>query len=311
MWLFWDLRSNYSEGRGWLTTLLEIDSQDGANPTRRMARAKALNATAMLAYRQSDYQRAAEHAEESLVLYRDLRDERGIARALLTLGNVLGLGLGQFQQAAELYEEALALQRNLNNRSGMSIALFNLGLMNMARGDFTRAQVWFEDAQRLYDELPSARWVIRVRPYLAAAALFLGDHERAADLIHQALAWDERVGDKDMTFTMQSLLKEMPFTMQSLLVAAGIAEAQGQAARAAQLLGAMDALDDLVGAPVSRLGAKRLMYERISAAVQARLDAAAFASAWAAGRAMTLEQAVAAALAATAVLGTASQSVGE
>jgi len=205
---------------------------------------------------------------------------------------VLGLGLGQFQQAAELYEEALALQRNLNNRSGMGMALFNLGLMSMARGDYTRAQVWFEDAQRLYDELQSARWVIRVQPYLATAVLFLGDCERAADLINQALTWNEPVGDKDMTFTMQSLL-----------VAAGIAEAQGQAARAAQLLGAMDALDDLIGAPVSRRGAKRLVYETISAAVRARLDAAAFASAWAAGRAMTLDQAVAAALAATAVPG--------
>jgi hypothetical protein len=68
----------------------------------------------------------------------------------------------------------------------------------------------------------------------------------------------------------------------------------GQPLRAARLFGASDALFEAIGQV--RDPAFAAAYERFVADVRAQVDAAAFAAAYAAGQALTLEQAIAYAL---------------
>jgi hypothetical protein len=75
---------------------------------------------------------------------------------------------------------------------------------------------------------------------------------------------------------------------------AAIAAAQGAGERAARLWGAAEALREQTSLPKDALVNQD--YERWMAAARTRFDAATFAAAWAAGRALTLEQAIAAAL---------------
>jgi hypothetical protein len=70
--------------------------------------------------------------------------------------------------------------------------------------------------------------------------------------------------------------------------------AQGQGERAAQLFGAAEALREAIGAPLPSID--RADYDRSVAAARVVLGEEAFLAAWAAGRAMTMEQAVAYAL---------------
>jgi hypothetical protein len=70
---------------------------------------------------------------------------------------------------AQLYAKALAFQRPLDNRAGMAVVLFNLGLANLSQGEDARARACLEEAQLLYAELGSERWVARIKPYLAVA----------------------------------------------------------------------------------------------------------------------------------------------
>jgi predicted neutral ceramidase superfamily lipid hydrolase len=72
------------------------------------------------------------------------------------------------------------------------------------------------------------------------------------------------------------------------------ARGQGQPKRAAWLFGAAEALRETSGASIPPVD--RADYDRILAAVRAQLDEQTFAAAWAEGRAMTLEQAIAYAL---------------
>jgi hypothetical protein len=70
-----------------------------------------------------------------------------------------------------------------------------------------------------------------------------------------------------------------------------VAGAQGQPARAARLFGATDTLRTALGIPVRP--ADRRLYDRDMSAVHAALGHERFAAAWAAGRALALEQAIA------------------
>ena len=75
---------------------------------------------------------------------------------------------------------------------------------------------------------------------------------------------------------------------------AGVAAGQGDAARAAQLWGAAEALRAALGAPQSPTD--RVKFARMVEAAQAQVGPAAWAQAWAAGRAMPVEQAITSAL---------------
>jgi len=74
--------------------------------------------------------------------------------------------------------------------------------------------------------------------------------------------------------------------------AAALAGAAGMAERAARLLGADEALRQNTGMPVPE-EINRAMYERDLAAAHRGLSEVAFAAAWAAGRALPLEDALA------------------
>ena len=80
-----------------------------------------------------------------------------------------------------------------------------------------------------------------------------------------------------------------------LPVIAGPLARSGQPQRAAHVLGAAEAVLETIGALTQPIDKPEI--ERIIADVRAQLDAASFEAAWAEGRAMTLDQALADALA--------------
>jgi hypothetical protein len=77
---------------------------------------------------------------------------------------------------------------------------------------------------------------------------------------------------------------------QNLEGLAAVAVAQGQPERAARLIGAAEALREVIGAPLPP--ADRAEHDRSVAAGRTARGEEAFAAAWAEGRAMTLVQAI-------------------
>jgi hypothetical protein len=109
-----------------------------------------------------------------------------------------------------------------------------------------------------------------------------GDYAAARSLHEEGLAIFRELGDKGGI-------------AQSLESLAGLAAVWGRGLeRAARLWGAAAALREAIGAPLPP--SEREKYEREVGAARAALGEEAFASAWAEGEAMTLEQAIAYAL---------------
>jgi ATP/maltotriose-dependent transcriptional regulator MalT len=120
--------------------------------------------------------------------------------------------------------------------------------------------------------------VIRSLGTLAEVAFARGDYAAAHALYDEAL-------------TLTSELGERWFIGWWLEALARIAAACGEAERAARLLGAFSALCEATGAVMPAQVLSNA--QRTQAAVQAALDEERFATAWAAGRALTPEQAIA------------------
>ncbi len=102
--------------------------------------------------------------------------------------------------------------------------------------------------------------------------------EAVRALYEESLAEAKEVGEKlDIVHDLEGL--------------AGLAAAQGEPARAAQLWGAAEALRESIGAAVPPID--RAAYERTVPAARTELGQEAFAKAWAEGRAMSLEPLIA------------------
>jgi predicted ATPase/transcriptional regulator with XRE-family HTH domain/Flp pilus assembly protein TadD len=318
LWLFWFMRGYMTEGRRWLEEALARSA--GADGRLVSARARGLAVTGVLAQRQGDYAYARTLLEESVALWRDLGDPRGIAESLNNLGGVAS-EQGDYDLATSLYTESLALWRELGDTRSIGATLNNMGIIADARGDYERAVLLAQDSLRLFREVGDKSMTARVLNSLGETARARGDLRQATRFYSEGLDLLRELGDirgvalilanlgqlallRGDLATAQSLLEESLSIHQAtgdrssvttcLAGLAGVALARDQAIRAAVLLGAAEALSDAIGYQLPP--ADRLQYDRDAAAIRARLGDTAWTAAWAEGRGMPLERAIAYAL---------------
>jgi len=153
-----------------------------------------------------------------------------------------------------------------------------LGFMALRRKDYERAAALLNEALPVARLAGDSQSVAYMLANVGEAELGLGRCEQARKIFVESLLLFQDAGHKI----------GFPLLFTAL---ANIARAQGDPERAARLLGAAEALREAVGIPVEPF--RRADYDRDVAAVRAALSAATFAAAWAQGRAMPLEQAVA------------------
>jgi non-specific serine/threonine protein kinase len=271
--------SSLSEGQRWLEELL---ARGGGAPAHLQA--GAMTSAGNLAWSRGDHDRGLALLEAAVALAREQGDRRVLAAALSGLGVAVGGSGGDPGRAAALLGEDLALSRELGDGRGVSAALLNLGMLAQYQGDPERAVALVEEslvlARRL--GLGAAATALRLR-HLGILAYLQGQPERAEGLMRQALA----------LYRDQA---SQPWGMAVCLgVLACVASAQGRAGRAARLFGAAEYRYGFSRETIPpRL---RDDYDGAVAATRAALGPMAFASAWAAGRAVAFEDAVAYALA--------------
>ena len=233
--------------------------------------------------RVSDAAQATRLLEESLALFRTQGNERGVASVLNRLGTIAHNDGNQLL-AAERFEASLALARELGDQGAMAENLHCLSDTAQVQGDYARALELEQASLALFRELGNRSHVPWVLKNLGNIALQQGDVARARTLFIEVLTVGRELEmDRVLTYGLIGL--------------AGVAAQQQQAVRAARLLGAAEAnaaYGETITAP-SR-GANRLYFAAYTAAARAELDEQAFGVAWAEGRAMTLEQAIAYAL---------------
>ena len=165
---------------------------------------------------------------------------------------------------------------------------FSMGHSNMSEGTnfLTRAllQIPFKQgdvvtAQSLTKEIRHQLGTTLWLALLAQGAARQGDYTTARALSVRSLTLASKVGDnRDIVPYLEGL--------------ADVVAAQGESTWAARLWGSAEALSETMGTPIWPI--ERARYERTVAAARASLGEKAFAAAWAEGRGMTPEQALAA-----------------
>jgi predicted ATPase/DNA-binding CsgD family transcriptional regulator len=274
-------RGEPGEALAWLETALAA----GCDVAPEI-RVDALFTASALAQVQGDFARSIAFSEEALTMAREVGYVFGQARALCGLG-ITAEWQGDLERAEVLYEESLELMQIVGEAGSASggklerphwivLPMANLADVALLRHDPDRARALADEAVRRWRDAGYLWGIAQALGTAAGAASVRGDQAAAARIYEEALTqWLACDDGRGIAGTIAGI--------------AGVALARGQLERAARLLGAAWAVGDALGV---RFLAHHVHAERILAATRERLDAATFAAAWDAGRAVSLTEAL-------------------
>jgi DNA-binding CsgD family transcriptional regulator/tetratricopeptide (TPR) repeat protein len=313
---FWATRARLREGRAWLQQLLSLaDSQQPSN----LVRARAMAALGTLMWSQRDLEPATAALEASLTLYRQLGDQQGMGFVLTLLG-LVAKNRGELAGATELLEESAGLRRDAGDLPGLAITLTHLANFARQRGDLDAAIALLQEAVGVRRGLGERHGMAQSLIELARIERLRGDLDRAQQQLEEACALFQEVFHRRGTGwalgELASIARERHDTLRatrlqqeslrlnrevedplgiaiSLSVLAGLALDRDKSGLAARLLGAASRLAEMCGFPLP----EDADYPQTMAGAKARLSDAAFEQDWENGRALSLDQAIAEALA--------------
>ncbi|HEY4722075.1 MAG TPA: tetratricopeptide repeat protein, partial [Anaerolineae bacterium] len=277
---FWVIRGYLSEGRRSVERVLrhgDAQASLAASHTVRL-----LNTAGCLAYNHGDYAAAHSFFEEALVRARSISDQYGAAFALDGLG-AEAANQDDRARALTFARESLALSQAIGDRWLSAITLITLGELARLDADYDDARQLYEQSLALLRQIGDKWFIAMVLNNLGQVAQYQGRLAQAQAVHVESLSLCEEVGNyRGVAMCLENF--------------AGVAGLLSQCERAARLLGAAQALRDATHTAMETGTLDCLDYDRAVNVARAGLSETSFQAAWAAGRSMTLEQAMAYAL---------------
>jgi predicted ATPase/class 3 adenylate cyclase len=290
---FWDLRGELSEGRHWVSAML--DAHPSGAPR---ARAWAALADGMLALTVGDFSHSLEQCLDAVHVARELDDHHLLARALTEAAWVLSLGLNEPERAARLCDEAFELATE--HAHPWLVAYITHCRANTVHDEAS----WqlLAEAERLYRSLGDSVYRARVVGTYGWTLLSAGAIERATGYLADSVVLSEEIDDivqlangctdlavcrflagdvdgavsnLDRSIRILSRVRARRMAAEALVLAAAIAWQRGTREDALQLVGAARRLIEQAGSALNPIEERLLDFtgEAISAADIAALKA--------------------------------------
>ncbi len=317
---YWMLRGRATEGREVVRAALALPAVQESD----MAQAWALYVGAALAASQSDHAQASEMLELCLALRRRLGNEVEIAATLSTLA-LARLQAGDAAGATEGEREALQVFRKLGDRRGEAIGLVHLGQYALWRGDETAAREHLVQGLQIARDIGHRETEAECELVLGAADCEAGDPGAGGSRLERSLeicreAADKRGEAKAIWFQgrialdsgdtaaarqrfSEALRAFQAFEMREELLGcledhAALLLAEGRPGDGLRLASMATGMRERLELVPSRSASER--WQARLAALRAALPAPEAENAWDEGRNWSTDEAVRAALAATA-----------
>ena len=315
---FKSTRDYQMESRYWCQRIL---SRTEGISALENARARVFQTLGWIAFRQGDQQAGRDASEAALFLAKKHNDSKTVARSLNGLA-ISSLYLGYYLAASKAAEESEAIAREMGYSAELALALVDRAqIAFMLNRDLVAAKRYFEESVSL-GQAADLQYALGFSIHgLAVIAGASGDIETARRRFEESANLGQKMGNRQMINASRSdlthilrehgeldeplaIYKEVVLGWKEFGHRAAVAHELecmayifwrlGQALRTANLLGAAEALRQAIDS--SMTGMERDEYEREVSALRAQLDVSTFTKAWAQGRAMTMDEAIALAI---------------
>ncbi len=273
-WRFWQMRGHLHEGRARMEQVLAMPNSHAFAPERL----QALEAAGGLAYWQADMDVAQGFYDECLELTRRMGDQRAIANAIYNAAFPMIVSRTGLARARLLLEEALPVFRELSDEGGVARTLWGLGNAGYFEKDYVAAKPPLEEAQALFRRLDDRFMLGWSTHTLGLVAVKNEDVEAARKYFADALR----------LFIEAQDVSGITLQLDNLSV---VARKEGDLVRATRLAAAAVTQQAVTGTSLGGL----LGYQEGRTGREG-LNEPDAVKAWAEGKALTLEEAIAYAL---------------
>jgi predicted ATPase/tetratricopeptide (TPR) repeat protein/transcriptional regulator with XRE-family HTH domain len=279
---YWEWQGYLTEGRDLLGAALAVPLEDGVGEGMLAARAKALSEAARLVCLQNDQTRAVELAEESIALWRQLDDPGGLATALLHRGWAAH-AMGEYEVAKRVYREGIQLLSPTGDMWLRAQLLSHLGAASGFTADFEQMQSFYTQSRELSEQVGDKSSTADVLKDQGGMSLLQGKYTEAIDCLLKSIKLCYELDHKQFIATGLGLLS-FAFGMR------GEPDPVLASIYSAQLQGASEGLMDAIGlTPWTR---SHPLVQMVRQQIRSRVDEKRWEAALAAGRALTVEQAI-------------------
>jgi hypothetical protein len=261
--------------RSWADRALALARSSG-NP---VALLEALSARSLAMIFSGDNQDPVQAADEVIALGEQLGDWSSVAFA----ASGLAMHHAPSDAAASVgwLERATEAARRSGNPSAIAFTALARGRIHGFGGQIDEARRSFLEASTRFGEIDDRRFQLVARSDFAHALRRAGSEAEAESEYRATMHEWQHLGNRG---AVANQLENIGF----------LARARGDASRAARLLGAAEALREVAGAAM--LSIERAEYDAQLAQLRGSLTPTALAEAWADGRSLTMDEAVALAL---------------
>jgi predicted ATPase/DNA-binding SARP family transcriptional activator len=228
LWRFWWEYDLADESENWCRAALAAAPEAPAP-----LRGRVLYVAVDPVFARGEWGKVRRRLEEAIPLFEGPEDDYVRLNAMLHL-SAAHHALGDVAEADRIARVGLARAEEIGNREMMARLNLGIGIAALAGGDAVAARTYFEIAVAKHEEMADPKGRSLALENLATAALLAGDTPAAAQALAESFeAWD-----------VSTHLHNLG---HYLVVAAAIAQAQGEAAVAARLLGMSRALLEHLG----------------------------------------------------------------
>jgi serine/threonine protein kinase/tetratricopeptide (TPR) repeat protein len=159
--------------------------------------ASTLNNMGLVYWSQRRYHQALKHFTDCLSLYEDLENKEWIARSHNNVG-ATHFELGQYAESVKHFQESLRINRQIKNHKEVSFNLENLSDACRKVGDYPAALKHGEKGLKLASEIGFSERVGRILKGLGLAHLELGQYAKADKCFGEAREIAETIVDREL-----------------------------------------------------------------------------------------------------------------
>ena len=216
-------------------------------------------------------------AQEALAIAREEGNSPALGYSLVMMAELVAIAIQDYEAAVRYGEEAIAVSEAGGNRWGSSMTIFGLGFFARSIRDYDQARARFRTCLPVFLEFGDKHRINMIQSELAHIERETGHYQQAIPMYRETILEWQRLGHRAAI-------------AHQLECFAFIAKAQEQPERAAKLFGAAEVLREKIN--IAMMPQERMEYNREIADLRANMEEKIFASHWAEGRGMAMEQVI-------------------
>lgn len=146
-------------------------------------------------YRNTDYDKSLQYAEEALDISRKANFDRGMSDALINLGMVY-YRQHEFDRSMIHLNKAYAIYEATNNQLGIATYFSSIGDIHSARQEYGQAKECYERALKMYEELQNIQGIIHANNSMGHTYSTTEKYDQAMTHYLRSLNFAQKINDK-------------------------------------------------------------------------------------------------------------------